>query len=195
MHRSACPPAARATSKDRLRPRPYTCADGPAVPGSPPCSGLAPSGQPINTKTVGQRDFTVTATLKDGRGTSWTVTYSVTSPSNRFTISRVKPQRNGTISLQVKVPGPGVVNASERATATTHAKSMATRQRPQVFALVSQRKTAGKALTLKFKVPANARGRRLIGQRLYTIAVKLSVTFTPRGGARRTVTRTTRLPR
>lgn len=55
----------------------YSCADQPALSGIDKCVGPAASGSNINTSSVGNKSFTVTATDRAGNTYSQTVNYNV----------------------------------------------------------------------------------------------------------------------
>ncbi len=162
----------------------YSCREGTGGPGVASCAGPVPNGQAINTSTTGQHSFTVTAASKDGQTSSATASYTVISANNHFTLSHIKIQRGGTVTFQVKVPGPGAVNVLENARASKHARR---------FVFASQRKTARKASTLKVRLSPNKRGKQLVRKRTSTVLIKLSVTYTPSGGVHRTTKRSLHL--
>jgi hypothetical protein len=93
----------------------YACRDGTGAPGIASCTGPVATGQPIDTTTVGRHIFTVTATSTDGQATNSTVTYTVQAPNNQFTVSHIKTHRSGSITLNVKIPGPGAIDVLETA--------------------------------------------------------------------------------
>ena len=58
----------------------YSCAEGPGGPGIQSCSGPVANGAAIDTSTVGQHAFAVTATSKDGQSATTTFHYTVAGP-------------------------------------------------------------------------------------------------------------------
>ena len=98
----SCPPATPART-------------APVGPGIASCTGPVATGQPIDTTTVGRHTFMVTATSKDGQTATSTITYTVRVPSNQFTVSHIKTHRNGSITFNVKIPGPGTIDVLETA--------------------------------------------------------------------------------
>ena len=186
------PPSAQITSPDagarytrgQVAGAGYSCHDAAGGPGIASCVGPITSGEPIDTTTAGPHTFTVTATSKDGQTGSATVTYTVISPSNRFTLSRFKRWRGGAVPVQVKVPGPGAITVLAQARAGRHARP---------FRFATRRRAARRAGAVTLRVAPNARLRRLIRGTTTTVRITVSVTYTPTGGLRRTVTRTVRL--
>ena len=145
-HRSQ--PAAEA-SRRRLA----TCQDGTGGPGIASCTGPVATGQPINTTTVGRHSFTVTATSTDGQKATSTVTYTVQLPNNQFTVSRIKTHRNGNITFNVKIPGPGAINVLETAWNNNLASAAVLLQpAPRRFAIARAHTTTLHATTLKLRV-------------------------------------------
>ena len=55
----------------------YSCADEDGGAGLASCEGDVPSGEPLDTSTLGAHTFTVTATDRDGNQTTRTITYRV----------------------------------------------------------------------------------------------------------------------
>ena len=58
----------------------YSCTDDPGGPGLASCSAPVLSGQPIDTSTIGQHTFTVSATDRAGNPASKSASYTVTPP-------------------------------------------------------------------------------------------------------------------
>ena len=88
----------------------YACQDGAGGPGIASCTGPVATGRPINTTTVGRHSFTVTATSTDGQTATSTAGYTVKLPNNHFNVSPIKTHPNGSITFNVKIPGPGAID-------------------------------------------------------------------------------------
>ncbi len=123
------------------------------------------SGQALDTKVPGPHNLTISATSADGLVTTDTINYTVL-PDNVITASHVKATSSGAVSLQLAVPGPGKLTVSELAGTTT-------------LGTLIRTLTAGhKALKLTVKPStAPAAGTK----------VKLQITYTPKGGVKRTL--------
>jgi hypothetical protein len=98
------------------------------------------------------------------------------SPSNSFTLGKLKRKSNGTAVLKATVQGPGVLvaDAASKGTQAVVSKKKSTVKRVQV--------TAGKAGTYKLKI--RAKGKAL--EKLNTTGkakLTLGITFTPQGVA------------
>jgi autotransporter-associated beta strand protein len=161
----------------------YACTDDPNGPGISSCTGTAPSGSALNTKTIGRHTFTVTATSGDGLTSTRTVTYRVVLPNSKFKVFGIHPHANGDISFKVTIPGPGVVNVLETAWLTNeaHAATLLPPARGRFVYSRDHRVAAGKG-TLSFTVHPNARGLRLVAHHTYPVILRLWVTFQPTHG-------------
>ena len=105
-------------------------------------------------------------------------------PDSRFKVGRVKVRRDGTVVAAIKVRGPGKL----RALVTTRRNG---HRRP--FARGEQR--VRRAATVRLRAKPNARGARLVRRDPRGLVLRLAVTFTPQGGASRSVrVRGLRLP-
>ncbi len=160
----------------------YTCQDGTGGTGIQSCTGPVTSGSAIDTSAPGQHTFTVTATSRDGFTASTTVTYTVASPAappNTSTIKSIKVGSTSAITVSLaSLHGPGTVTATVRA--------------PGVRAF-SVRKSVGSGSTLKFVIqPSKSLKAKLKHKKL---TAKLAITYTPKGGKPRTITKTVKLPR
>ena len=162
----------------------YACQDSAGAPGIASCIGPVPSGRAINTTTVGRHTFTVTATSKDGQTTTSTVTYTVQLPNNQFTVSHIKTHRNGSITFNVKVPGPGTIDVLETAWKDNLASAAVLLQpAARRFVIARARKAASNATTLKLRVTPNKHGKRLVRHHTYRVTLRLWVSYTPAGGS------------
>ena len=164
----------------------YNCLEGTGGPGISSCVGTVPNGQAINTSRVGKHSFAVTASSKDGQTATSTLSYTVRLPDNRFRVSRIMTQRNGTITLRVKVPGRGTINVVETAWKNNRARAAVLLQpAPRRFVYARARRSAHRASTLRVRVTPNALGRRLVHHHTYRATLRLWVTYTPSGGKQR----------
>ncbi len=108
------------------------------------------------------------------------------APSNRFSISRLRVRRNGTITVWVKVPGPGAVDVLET---VPKAEAASLRPAKDRLAFARKRVVAARATTLHLTVAPNSSGRALLA-RLGTISgLRLWLRYTPRGGRPRSLAR------
>ena len=161
----------------------YACQDGAGGPGIASCTGPVPSGRPIDTTTVGRHTFTVTATSKDGQTATSSITYTVQAPNNQFTVSHIKTHRNGTITFNVKIPGPGAIDALETAWKNNLASAAVLLQpAARRFVIARHHTTAHDATTLKLRVTPNKHGNRLVRHHTYRVTLRLWVSYTPNNG-------------
>lgn len=128
------------------------------------------SGGALNTKSPGPHSLTVSATSADGLVTTDTVNYAVL-PDNRFTISKVKPRTGGALGLQLALPGAGTVKVVEVAGPTT-------------VGSYTGRVGGKRTLNVKVKPTPGGTARLTAGS---PVRVTLKVTYTPKGGVKRTV--------
>ena len=164
-------------------PASYSCQDATGGPGIASCTGPVATGQPIDTTTLGRHTFTVTAASKDGQTATSTITYTIQAPSNQFTVSRIKTHRNGSITFNVKIPGPGTIDVLETAWKNNLASAAVLLQpAPRRFVVTRARKTARRAGTLKLRVIPNKHGKRLVRHHTYRVTLRLWVSYTPTGG-------------
>jgi hypothetical protein len=156
----------------------YSCAQPADPAGLTGCSAeddlgnAIASGGALKTKVPGSHTLTISATSDDGAVTTTTIDYTVL-PDNRFVIAKVAPGHKGVLQFQLVVPGAGKVKVVELAGRTTF--GLYTRR------VVSQRK-------LNVTVRPTSAGTALLTQSS-SVRVTLQVTYTPRGGVKRTVTR------
>ena len=164
----------------------YRCREGADGPGLSSCKGTVAAGQPVDITTVGRHTFTVTAASKDGQTATSSITYTVAAPDNQFTVSRIKTHRNGTITLNVKIPGPGAIDVLETAWKDNLASAAVLLQpAPRRFVVARAHKTAPQATTLKLRVTPNKHGKRLVRHHTYRVTLRLWVSYTPTGGRSR----------
>jgi hypothetical protein len=191
----AAPPSAAITSpssgatytKGQVVDAGYGCQDGASGPGISTCIGPVAAGQPIDTSTAGPHTFTVTATSSDGQTVTKTISYTVSSPENAFRVSHVKTHRDGTITLDVTVPGPGTIDVLETAWNDNVARVAVLQPAKNRFVYARKHAAATGAGTLTLRITPNARGKRLVLHHTYHAVLRLWVTYAPTGGNQRSV--------
>jgi hypothetical protein len=141
--------------------------------------GLADCSAPprVDTNSLGTFAFTVTATSKDGLTSSTTIHYRVIRPSNRFTVSRLKPHRTGLVTFRLGLPGGGKIAVLETAprSALPHPK-----RGPLTFATLKLRSSGKSSIPVTVK-PTKA-GKGLLRHHRLTVRLTLAVTFMPING-------------
>ena len=153
----------------------FTCQDAAGAPGIAACSGDADSGTPIDTSSEGANTFSVSAISADGAITTQTIDYVVLA-DNRFTVTKVTAHTDGSVTFTVRLPNPGTLVSTVTRNGTTF----------------GQTTTKIKSdLTSSITVKPNAAARKLLradakAKRPKAIVVKLSVSFTPLLGVKRT---------
>jgi hypothetical protein len=169
------------TFGESVRPR-YTCTQPADAAALADCSAAddlgnaVASGGALDTKDPGSHTLTVSATSSDGLETDDSVTYTVL-PDNQFTVAKVKPGKNGTLAFELALPGAGPVKVVELAGKTTFG--------------TYNRTVAGKK-TINVTVRPTSRGRSLLTASSATkprVKITLEITYTPKGGVKRTVTK------
>jgi len=160
-----------------VRPR-YSC-DQPADPQAlGDCSAAddlgnnVASGGALDTRSPGPHSLTVSATSVDGLVTTDTVNYTVL-PDNHFTISKVKPKQGGALGFQLALPGAGKIKVVELAGTTTFGSYSASVSGERKLNVTVKPTPSGDALLTASN----------------SVRVTLKVTFTPKGGVKRTVSR------
>jgi uncharacterized repeat protein (TIGR01451 family) len=135
------------------------------------------SGGKLNTTTPGAHVLSVVAASTDGLSTTDNISYKVL-PDSRFTISNVVPKQHGALGFALALPGPGTVKVVELG--PKHA----------VVGTDTVKVTQKRKLKVDLK-PTKA-GVKLLkpatGSAPVKLGVKLEVSFTPKGGVKRTVT-------
>lgn len=130
------------------------------------------SGRRLDTRVPGSHTLTVSATSADGLVTSQDIDYTVL-PDNRFTLSKLAAKSNGTVSFQLTLPGPGAVTVRELDGRHTFGAYLGHLGGPRTLKVTIKPSPAAKAL--------------LAGGNAQRIAIQ--VTYAPKGGVKRTVTR------
>ncbi len=156
----------------------YSCAQPEDAAGLTGCSAEddlgndIASGGALKTQIPGSHSLTVSATSDDGAVTTDEIDYIVL-PNNQFIIAKVTPRHHGALQFQLALPGAGKVTVVELAGTKTFGQHLGS--------VASQRK-------LNLTVKPTATGRALLKQSK-SVKVTLQVTYTPKGGVKRTVTR------
>ncbi len=177
------PASAARYTRGQVVPAGYACHDGTGGPGIASCTGPVATGQPIDTTTVGRHAFTVTATSKDGQTATSTSTYTVQLPNNHFTVTRIRTHRDGRITFNVKIPGPGAIDVLETAWKNNLARAAVLLQpAPHRFVIARAHRIGSGATTLKLRVLPNRRGKQLVRHHTYRVTLRLWVTYTPNSG-------------
>ena len=136
------------------------------------------SGGKLNTTTPGLHTLTVVAASTDGLSTTDNINYRVL-PDSRFTITSVSPKKHGALGFVLALPGPGTVKVVEIGPkhAVVGADTVKVTQKRHLKVDLKPTKAGLKLLT-----PATGTTGAV------KLGVKLEVTFTPKGGVKRTVT-------
>ena len=161
----------------------YSCLEPATGSALTSCVGTDAAGRPVSTSTLGRHRFTVTATNAAGESTAETVSYPVVPTTNRFTISRVTADPNGTLHLTVRLPGPGRLAVVADARNAAGGGRVLTRQFVYALGTVAIRGAGTVPITVK----PGAQGRRLVNLRGGVPVVALRVAYAPTGGHPREV--------
>jgi hypothetical protein len=157
---------------------------GEPVPESFSCSdnfglGVADCSAPprVDTNSLGTFAFTVAATSNDGLTTATTVHYHVIRPSNRFSVTHLRPRLNGTVTFTLKIPGGGEFAINE-----TAPRSALPHPRRGRLTFASRKLKALFKSSVRVTVKPNKRGRALLHHHNSTVWLTLAVKFTPING-------------
>jgi hypothetical protein len=121
--------------------------------------------------------------LQGGQTSTSTVAYTVKAPNNHFTVSHIKTHRNGSVTFNVKLPGPGTIDVLETAWKNNLATTAVLLQpAARRFVIARHHKTAPDATTLKLRVTPNKTGEQLVRHHTYRVTLRLWVSYTPTGG-------------
>jgi hypothetical protein len=141
------------------------------------------SGGKLNTTTPGRHTLSVIATNSVGLSTTDDFNYRVL-PDSRFTITNVSPKHRGALGFVLALPGPGTVKVLELGPkhAVVGTDTLKVTQKRHLKVDLKPTRAGVKLLT-----PAKATGSAK-GSGAVKLGVKLEVSFTPKGGVKRTVT-------
>jgi hypothetical protein len=118
-----------------------------------------------------------------------TVHRTVRQPSGHLAISGIETQHR-IFTFDLTISGRGTLAVRETAQPDNVATSASLRaDTSHEFTFASKNLTAKRAGTIRVTVTPDAQGRRLTNRDLSKIAIKLSVSYTPVGGALRNVSR------
>jgi hypothetical protein len=153
------------------------------------------SGGELNTTTPGAHTLSVLAANSVGLSTTDNFTYRVL-PDSRFTINNVSPKPRGALGFMLALPGPGTVKVLELGPkhAVVGTETVKVTQKRNLKVDLKPTPAGVKLLT-----PAKAKGSAkgggsskgggsAKGGSAVKLSVKLQVSFTPKGGVKRTVT-------
>jgi hypothetical protein len=111
-------------------------------------------------------------------------------PSNVFTVgSSITFGANGTATMTVTVPGPGVLTAADGTGVKSTSARIAARRKPLI---ARTRVRATKAGPVKVRIRPSTAGKKVL-RRKGRLKVKVALTFTPDGGSPKTTVRTVTL--
>ena len=172
----------------------FGCQESSSGPGLASCDGTVANDSRLPTKAPGTHQLTVTARSLDGETSSQTATYTVL-PDNHITIPArqsgklhggVRGSINGTISLHVRVPGPGAIDVL----VTAWKNNLATGARlaqpaPHRFVYGRKHAVARHRGKVHLLIHPNRKGRLLLAHHRYRITLRVWVAFTPHNGTRR----------
>jgi hypothetical protein len=164
----------------------YTCAEGAGGPGIASCAGTVASDAAIDTFRSGSHTFTVTATSRDGQAVTARVTYTVSLPSNRFTLTNLHTRHDGTVNFDLKFPwrgGADVLETAWKGNRATAARLLA--PAPGRFVFARKHLDVRGPGVIHVEVKPNADGKKLIAHHRYRVVIRLWVSFTPTLGGQR----------
>ena len=119
-------------------------------------------------------------------GAKWVV-QTPPLPSNRFTLSAIRARVDGTVSLRIKLPGPGRVDVLETAWKDDLARTALMLQpAPRRFVFARKHAPATHAGVIQVAVVPGRLGRLLVAHPRYRISLRLWVSYTPLDGRPRT---------
>lgn len=184
----AAPIGGRRYARGQMIDAGYGCEEGWAGPGLASCQGPVSDGSAIDTGTLGVHHFTVVATSSDGQLTTRTVTYTVYSPENHFSILDVRVHRDGAVHFKLRLPGRGRADVLETGWLDNFAKGASLlAPAPQRFVFARAHLRIERSGTISVAVTPGRSGRRLIAHHRYTVVLRLWVSFIPTLGTQRNV--------
>ena len=108
--------------------------------------------------------------------------------SNKFTVSRIDTEADGTITFSVRVPGPGNVDGLATAWNDNLASAaVLLKPAPHRFEFARRHVRVARRGTLSVTVTPNRRARLLVADPSYRVVLRLWVSYTPHGGRYRTI--------
>ncbi|MGO9959691.1 MAG: hypothetical protein ACLP50_27565 [Solirubrobacteraceae bacterium] len=155
----------------------YSCTQPGDAPGLQDCSAQDDlgndinSGQPLDTKVPGSHSLSVAATSVDGLVTTDTINYTVL-PDNTFTITKITPKTGGALGFELALPGAGKVAVRELAAGKVTVGEL-------TLTVAAKRE-------LKVTVVPTPAGTALLSGGT-PVKVVLQVSYTPKGGVKRTL--------
>ncbi|MGP0048053.1 MAG: hypothetical protein ACLPZR_04275 [Solirubrobacteraceae bacterium] len=155
----------------------YSCTQPGDAPGLQDCSAQDDlgndinSGQPLDTKVPGSHSLSVAATSVDGLVTTDTINYTVL-PDNKFTITKITPKTGGALGFELALPGAGKVAVRELAAGKVTVGEL-------TLTVAAKRE-------LKVTVVPTPAGTALLSGGT-PVKVVLQVSYTPKGGVKRTL--------
>lgn len=156
----------------------FSCAEAAHGPGIVDCSASDNNGDTIepggllDTSVAGPDTLTLAATSADGLTVTDTVNYTVL-PDNQIVVTAVKLHKNGEVTLDIKVPDKGklvglVTTGTTKFASWTH--------------------SASGAATLHATLKPSPAGNALLTTKRGKLALKLKLSFRPKGGKPATTT-------
>jgi uncharacterized protein YjbI with pentapeptide repeats len=153
-------------------------------------AGRVPDSAPTRALAAGRYSFQAaySGDANDNPSTSACEPFTVirapaVPPGNRFVISHLKLRRDGVVTFEIELPGPGVVNVLETASNSDERASVVLpRAARHPFVFARGHESARRAGTVRVLVAPNARGKRLVSDHRSAIRIQLLVTFDPTGG-------------
>jgi uncharacterized protein YggU (UPF0235/DUF167 family) len=126
-------------------------------------------------------------TPSGGQRTTQTVTVSLkrATPSNKFTVRRIDVHADGTVTFELKLPGPGQIDVMESAWKINEASISTVLLHPAPGRFIFSRKhiNTKQRGTIRITVTPNARGRLLVADNEGgALRIRLWVTYQPTGG-------------
>jgi hypothetical protein len=179
----------------------FTCTEGAGGPGINDCeadddaTGASYLGAPyasdqlLDTKTPGKHTLTFLAVSLDAGQTNQDFTYTV-QPDNHFTVSTPKPGKHGKLAFGLKLPGAGSVSVTETTAGgkktTIASKTTTVKGKKTLKLTLAPSKSAAKLLAAL--TGGTKKGGKKKTKQNPTLAAKLTISYTPKHGVKRTQT-------